>query len=399
MPSYFYHLKLELYPTPDLTTAASKPRTKAQERDLRREIYLPPNGSDIFSTNDWPKHKAVKAEHNLRKVKKEALLEGDKQTTAQKPVVGAVIDCGPARAKNSSEDDVESERITVPIARTAQLEFPSPSPAYVHSDLGTARKDWRFGRVRVESMDMVEVMNHPVRRRGESSSALATMESPNVNAALAEIGRVAKARYTALEKNTEVGWGVVHLYRDGEETLGLGGGMEMLVMEEGMEGEGGEGRGGDDCTVLCIPAVPSYLTPSDFLGFVGEKTRDCVSHIRMVMTGRMNRYLVLMKFRDGSVARRWRKEWDGRVFNSMEVSCLYFLSHLFSNIYQLSCERQMSRRFKHLQAIKVFEILSIAFFWSLSFVSKTNKRICFFNPPVAFNADQIHSQKLVKLSS
>ena len=71
---------------------------------------------------------------------------------------------------------------------------------------------------------------------------------------------------------------------------------------------------------MCIPAVPSYLTPSDFLGFVGEKTREEVSHFRMVMTGRMNRYLVLMKFRDGNTARRWRKEWDGKVFNSMEVS-------------------------------------------------------------------------------
>ncbi len=77
---------------------------------------------------------------------------------------------------------------------------------------------------------------------------------------------------------------------------------------------------GLDCTTLCIPAVPSYLTPSDFLGFVGEKTREEVSHFRMVMTGRMNRYLVLMKFRDGNAARRWRKEWDGKVFNSMEVS-------------------------------------------------------------------------------
>lgn len=71
---------------------------------------------------------------------------------------------------------------------------------------------------------------------------------------------------------------------------------------------------------MCIPAVPSYLTPSDFLGFVGEKTREEVSHFRMVMTGRMNRYLVLMKFRDNAVARKWRAEWDGKVFNDMEVS-------------------------------------------------------------------------------
>ncbi|RQM07714.1 hypothetical protein DH86_00001729, partial [Scytalidium sp. 3C] len=59
-------------------------------------------------------------------------------------------------------------------------------------------------------------------------------------------------------------------------------------------------------------------TANDFLGFVGEKTRQYVSHFRMVMTGRMNRYLVLMKFRDPKVAKRWRSEWDGKVFNTME---------------------------------------------------------------------------------
>jgi BRCA1-associated protein len=78
----------------------------------------------------------------------------------------------------------------------------------------------------------------------------------------------------------------------------------------------------EDTTVLCIPAVPSYMTPSDFLGWVGENTREEVSHFRMVMTGRLNRYLVLMKFRDGAVARTWRDTWDGKVFNGMEV-CLH----------------------------------------------------------------------------
>jgi BRCA1-associated protein len=140
------------------------------------------------------------------------------------------------------------------------------------------------------------------------------------------VGRVTKARYEGVEgKNTEVGWGIVHLYRDGEphETS-----MTENVEVYTADGEQGEGDEKEDYTTLCIPAVPSYLTPSDFLGFVGEKTREEVSHFRMVMTGRMNRYLVLMKFRDGEVARRWRKEWDGKVFNSMEVgspSC----KHLF----------------------------------------------------------------------
>jgi hypothetical protein len=250
-------------------------------------------------------------------------------------------------------------------------------------DQKTAVKDWRFGRVRIESLDMKEIVDTKLntnmastqRPRGESSFG-----DNGINAGLApeaaSVGRVTKARYEVVEgKNTEVGWGIVHLYRDGEETPGLGN-TEVVYTAAGSEapthqrkpsaglGVKGDDNDEEDCTTLCIPAVPSYLTPSDFLGFVGEKTREEVSHFRMVMTGRMNRYLVLMKFRDGNTARRWRKVWDGKVFNSMEVSfpsfstdigekltlasarnmsCYLYQIHYLSNTYLLSTEYQLPR--------------------------------------------------------
>ncbi|KAI9646933.1 hypothetical protein NHQ30_004933 [Ciborinia camelliae] len=159
----------------------------------------------------------------------------------------------------------------------------------------------------------------------------------SMNAGLEPGGKVTKARFeelragegNALElKNTEEGWGVVHLYKEGEEAPGLMG-IEVYNADtagNSIKKTGGNGSGevggnegsAEDYTMLCIPAVPSYLTPRDFLGFVGEKTMYEVSHFRMVMTGKMNRYMVLMKFRDGNVARNWRPEWDGKVFNSME---------------------------------------------------------------------------------
>lgn len=110
-------------------------------------------------------------------------------------------------------------------------------------------------------------------------------------------------------KDTEVGWGVVHLYRDGQETPGL------YDEVSGADKDGDE----DECTTLCILAVPSYMTPSDFLGFMGEQTREDVSHFRLIKTSRANKYMVLMKFREPIKAREWRKEWDGKAFNSMEV--------------------------------------------------------------------------------
>jgi BRCA1-associated protein len=110
-------------------------------------------------------------------------------------------------------------------------------------------------------------------------------------------------------KDTEIGWGVVHLYRDGQETPGL--------HDEVKEANASFNE--EDCTTLCILAVPSYMTPSDFLGFVGEQTREDVSHFRLIKTSRANKYMVLMKFDDAKKAREWRKDWNGKAFNSMEV--------------------------------------------------------------------------------
>lgn len=157
----------------------------------------------------------------------------------------------------------------------------------------------------------------------------ATMEGPSsatsgINAGPKSHSTKARCEPLTIQgtKNTELGWGIVHLYRDGEETAGLGDVPRANTTEKKNTelGDSNVDIEKMDTTVLCIPAVPSYMTPSDFLGWVGEKTRDQVSHFRMVMTGKMNRYMMLMKFRDGKEARRWRAEWDGKVFNGMEVS-------------------------------------------------------------------------------
>ena len=135
---------------------------------------------------------------------------------------------------------------------------------------------------------------------------------------LGGVGQATKARYIELEtKNTNAGWGIVHLYREGEEPR-----HAELPTSEPPAASDATATDSDDAmsTILCIPAVPSYLTPSDFLGFVGEKWRGDVSHYRMVMTSKMNRYMVLMKFKDEWRASCWRKEFDGKAFDSLGVS-------------------------------------------------------------------------------
>ncbi|CAG8976101.1 hypothetical protein HYALB_00002380 [Hymenoscyphus albidus] len=338
MPSYYYHLKFELYPNPEPNNAKSP-------------TWIPPSNSDIFTQNNWPNHPrpaksprqvseslSLSSSSERRKTSNGLHLRSATQELVP-PASGGVIDCGPSRALSSSRE-VEGTGVGRTIVTKRDLGFPAPAPRPKLGDLRVARRDWRFDRIRVESFDMVGDSDRGGHMRGESSGnngngalQFGRRGTSGINAGLAAGvgGRVTKALYEVLEgRNTEVGWGVVHLYRDGEETPGLGIGAapgsgtntpERGLATSSLAGlrikDDGEGEG-EDCTTLCIPAVPSYLTPSDFLGFVGEKTREQVSHFRMVLTERMNRYLVLMKFRDNGEARRWRAEWDGKVFNSME---------------------------------------------------------------------------------
>jgi BRCA1-associated protein len=313
MPSYFYHLKFELYPKPAPQT------TKKDTGKEGREIWLPEPTVDIFLTEAWPKHKPVELD-----VEESRRWRRDNQETTHSlgRIAGTVIDCGPARRLST-----ENERNLISVSLES-AELPPPSPAHIPFEYSKAVRDWRYGAVRVESVDMVSTIDRLGSLPGESSvGAQNRMSSGQASPGIG--GRGTKAKFEALGgKNTETGWGIVHLYRDGEETPGLGEVEVYNAKDSAAASTTTAHKGfGDvstrkeevDYTTLCIPAVPSYFNPNDFLGFVGEKTWEQVSHFRMVMTEQRSRYLVLMKFRDSGVARGWKKDWDGKIFNVMEV--------------------------------------------------------------------------------
>jgi BRCA1-associated protein len=340
---YFYHLKFELYDSPNPALKGEEKTNALGKRTLGRNIHLPPPGTDIFSSN-FPVHARPSFEEQSGRNSAGGSVLGlvsGTQVDISSKTKSRIIDCGPARA----QDDY-------PLASnsTSAAGFSgSQREPQTHSKEHTAElavRDWRFGPVRVESLDMA-----PLRDRASSASTVAgSLQARNIGAREAipsmkgginagPRGHTTKASFEPLEtgdsagagvNNTNLGWGIVHLYRDGEETPGLGAASAISQLptpvhkngtglQQGADGLDRDPEGQLDTTILCIPAVPSYMTPSDFLGWVGEKTREEVSHFRMVMTGRMNRYLVLMKFRDAEVARKWRQEWDGRVFGGLEV--------------------------------------------------------------------------------
>lgn len=323
MPTYFYHLKFELYPTP---TPTPTPHPEPASTAPTKHIWLPDPTADIFAST-WPSHarnfeaKSVHTHTPTKSFFNPSVKGSSGASTGLVQRESVVIDCGPATAKQPSP-------ALLPPAAGSPTGLESGLPLEPSlGDQDAAIRDWRFGAVSVEGVDMES-------RSAGQSSAASGVEVGNgaggngggSGVGGEGVGGVTKARFQEL-KNTEVGWGVVHLYRDGEEA-----GEEVVG---GGAGGLGTGAGEQDYTTLCVPAVPSFFSPSDFMSWVGPETRDQVSHFRMVMTGDVNRYLVLMKFRDSRDAKKWRETWDGKLFFELEV-CFLFLGIMMSKVVILN---------------------------------------------------------------
>lgn len=313
MPSYFYHLKFELYPTSEPTKVA---------HDLA-DVWLPLPGTDIFS--ELPSHPLKDKRKAVGPYRPQASpvqtpkipRRPSQQSASNKAVASGtgVIDCGPGRAEPENRDDKNIEVLSERQWAARSQSFPPPA-AIVAICPETAIRDWRFGRVRIESFDE-ETRNHDMDGTDVgSSSHAATGIGPTYSSG----GRPTKARYLPVETtNTEAGWGVVHFYREQEETPSL----RLPSAEEG------DGQREDDCTVLCIPAVPSYMMPRDLLGFIGHQWREGISHYRIVTTAQANRYLVLMKFQSSTRARQWQKEFNGKPLSDVVCQVVFVRSITF----------------------------------------------------------------------
>lgn len=272
MPTYFFHLTFELYPS----------------RSSPDKTFTPPPQTDIFHS-ELPVHqRASWGSFPLPSSPSSRTHSGPSTSREQRATSRRLSQ----RTRPSFSDHHDSP---VPIIK------PPKRPAHRRTQ-SFAHRDWRFDTISILSIDMNQTDDTEL-APSRAKSLKHPSHAPNTG------GLATKGKFIPSDlKDTEVGWGVVHLYRDGQETPGL--------YDEVDRGE--KAFNEEDCTTLCILAVPSYMTPSDFLGFMGEQTREHVSHFRLIRTSRANKYMVLMKFREVKRAREWRKEWDGKPFNSME---------------------------------------------------------------------------------
>ncbi|KAF2860675.1 zf-UBP-domain-containing protein [Piedraia hortae CBS 480.64] len=164
--------------------------------------------------------------------------------------------------------------------------YPTTKTEQANSFPNHSNSDWRHGAVAIVSINMD-------RKRGKEHI---------------------KAVYLPFEEKEKVGHGIVRLYRDDKEPTHPDNAKKKSALNRHAKNKN-KTITNTAGTTLCILAVPTWMSPSDFLGFVGEQARNDVSHVRLIRTERMNKYMVLMKFRSAQKALDWQKTNDGRVFS------------------------------------------------------------------------------------
>ncbi|KAI8982966.1 hypothetical protein BDB01DRAFT_723314, partial [Pilobolus umbonatus] len=116
------------------------------------------------------------------------------------------------------------------------------------------------------------------------------------------------------ETELQLGYGVIHLYRDinaiAEDDL-----PDTKIAED--ESLNINSTEEDDKTMIGILAVPSYMTHKDLIHFIGTDNAN-ISHYRFIRDYSPNKYMVLLKFKNRQTAYRFYMKFNGRRFNMTE---------------------------------------------------------------------------------
>lgn len=171
-----------------------------------------------------------------------------------------------------------------------------------------ARKDYRLGPLRLDWIDFED----PQAQSAEMSAMKAFFtgkekEGDRRGASVATFVPHARTK----SGSTSLPEGIVHFYRD----------LGRVPSEEQDPPPPAGGQVPDevtsDGTILAVLAVPSWMTPADFLAFVAP-VEDSLKHLRIIRDASPNRSIAVLKFRTKEAATEFGEAYNGQAFNSME---------------------------------------------------------------------------------
>ncbi|KAJ3017341.1 hypothetical protein HKX48_003587 [Thoreauomyces humboldtii] len=314
-----YHLCLEVLVPDTTTTRGSSPSNTVQA------THSAPFPKDIFSTQLLPTYRvgAVITEESRSPEK-----TGSKKKK-QKKKKKASSDPGHPGSDGSVRSSAGNG--SSPAGPSKELQKPHRRPT-----------DWRVGPLEIEWFDMTD--ENEGKENGADSAALSDDQptrpgSEDADATTARASESRRSRTRSARKKqkahttptsgafipfrcgkTELNAGILHLYRDREEVGDVLARSDIQIATQGSESgpsdeEMADAKGSG--TILCVLAVPTYMTAQDFLAFVGPMRED-MAHLRIVRDSLPNRYMVLVKFRSAEAADDFHRQYNGRQYSSME---------------------------------------------------------------------------------
>ncbi|KAJ3571914.1 hypothetical protein NP233_g3431 [Leucocoprinus birnbaumii] len=177
-----------------------------------------------------------------------------------------------------------------------------PSLYRRRSSLNHAKgKDYRKGPLQIDWMDFE--MNESSTRRQHAN----TGKEKDRGKGPAEATFVPTSR--SKSGSTNLPEGIVHIFRD----VGDRPKSEELAKRASEILPDAEDAG----VMLGVLAVPSWMTPSDFLTFIGP-AMESVTHLRIIRDSAPNRSIALVRFTNPADAADFVEVYNGKPFNSME---------------------------------------------------------------------------------
>ncbi|GJJ69833.1 BRCA1-associated protein [Entomortierella parvispora] len=286
---YFYHLRLDLYP--DRTTITP---------------LLPPQGS---STQPQPQSYSLPSSTAQRSA---TFSSSSGKPQPQPQSAPASVDrfrslfqpfpSPPAQTSGSSS------ALTSTSSSSSQTKRSSPS-VNQHPE-----EDYRFGPIRVACFDSST-------EKSVSSSSNHSRSRQSKSKKMATAAATAASTGSGFQES-EPAQGILRLYKDKNEITTGNIHLSTQSDKDGASDSPSDREGAqiiqpDHGTTVSVLAVPSYMSPGDFLNFVGP-VRSNVSHFRIIRDAAPNRFMVLMKFRTSEATDEFYSRYNGRTFNSME---------------------------------------------------------------------------------
>ncbi|KAI0705156.1 BRCA1-associated protein 2-domain-containing protein [Cytidiella melzeri] len=174
-----------------------------------------------------------------------------------------------------------------------------------------SKKDYRFGPLRVDWVDF-DTMDLEGLKKGSAGKEKESLI--HRGPAIASFTTTTRSK----SGTTNLPEGIVHIYRELPQQTYSSVAASSLSPPPPVASTphlGGENASGG--VLMGVLAIPSWMTPSDFLAFVAPAAEG-MAHLRLIRDTAPNRSMVVIKFRDATDAAEFAEAYNGKQFNSME---------------------------------------------------------------------------------